>query len=150
TSYYVPFEQRLQRIELDSGKADEWEWPPTENGGISKPGNLIVTSEQVVVVSDTAVAGFSKWETARDNRLAQIKEHPADPAAYLALAEVSFRTGHSDQAQENMKKSVDLANQGQANGQPVGETLNRLYNINLNFAEQLLKKEAAASRDQAR
>jgi hypothetical protein len=162
SAYYVPFERKLLRIDPVTGKVEQpWDWPNTEKDTPGKPGNLLVTSEQVIVVNDTEVAGYSKWETARDNRLARIHTAPNDPEPYLALAEISFRTDHQPLAQENMKKSVDLTNAADAAGTPVGGTggdgsrpasdmLRRLYRTNLNFAEQLLTKEDTAQRDQAR
>ncbi len=150
--YYVPFNNKLVRIDLDTGKSELWDWPKTEKDTDGKPGNLLVTSEQVIVVNDAEIAGYSKWETARDNRLAKIKANPSDPDAYLALAEISFRTNHQDLARENMKKSIDLANAGDgaAGRRPMAEILTRLYQTNLNFSEQLLPKSDSALRDQAR
>jgi outer membrane protein assembly factor BamB len=152
---YVPFEKGMALVEVLSGKlADFWQWPRTEKdpgegegGATGKPGNLLVTSEQVVVVTDSEVAGYSRWETARDNRLAQIRLHPNDPQAYLALAEVAYRTNHLDLADENMKQAVAIAT-GAAEGgggggggaSGAGDLIARLYRTNLSFAEQLADK----------
>ncbi len=107
---YVPFEKGMALIDPKAGKLREfWQWPRTQKDAAGKPGNLLVTSEQVVVVSEAEVAGYSRWETARDNRLGQIQAHPNEPEGYLSLAEIAFRTGHFDLAQENMKRSVELA-----------------------------------------
>jgi outer membrane protein assembly factor BamB len=152
TSLYVPYERKLVLVNLKSGAREAWDWPNTEKDVPGKPGNLLVTPEQVVVVTDTEIAGYSKWETARDNRLARINRDPSDPRAYLDLAEISFRTNHHDLAQENMRKSVELANT-QANGTasgPIAEVLTRLYRTNLNFAEQLLSRNDSELRDRSR
>ena len=114
TGYYVPFGRQLARIDLATGISVMQDWLKNDKEEPGAPGNLLVTSEQVIVVNDHEIAGYSKWETARDNRLARIKAHPRDPAAFLDLAEVSFRTEHQDLAQENMKKAIDLANSGAA------------------------------------
>jgi outer membrane protein assembly factor BamB len=133
-----------------------WPWPPTEKTDHevpikARPGNLLVTSEQVIVLNDDELAGYSKWETARDNRLKDIKASPADPEAYLALAEISFRTKHYDLAQENMKRSVEVANAAAAvPGGPLPEILSRLYRINLDFAQQLLNDPEIKARDLSR
>lgn len=152
SAYYLPFEKKLIHINLKSGTREAWDWPNTEKDVPGKPGNLLVTSEQVVVVTDSEIAGYSKWETARDNRLARIAKNPKDPKAYLDLAEISFRTSHHDEARENMRKSVELANeQGNTSGSgEAAETLARLYRTNLNFGEQLLGKEEPELRDRSR
>ncbi len=93
-------------IDVRTGKVDDfWQWPKSTKDLSGKPGNLLVTSEQVVVVSTSEVSGYSRWETARDNRLAQIAAHPTESEPYLALAEISFRTGHMDLAQQNIKRT---------------------------------------------
>jgi outer membrane protein assembly factor BamB len=154
-AYYVPFEKQLVRIDPATGKSEAWDWPNTEKDTPGKPGNVLVTGEQVVVVNDSEIAGYSKWETARDIRQAKIKANPADPEPYLALAEVSFRTNHQELARETMRKSVELANAadaagGAAGGRPAGDVLRRLYKTNLTFAEQLLAKGDTELRDLAR
>ena len=147
---YVPFEKGMVLVDVGTGKMEElWQWPRTEKDVSGKPGNLLVTSEQVVVVTDTDVAGYSRWETARDNRLAQIQAHPGDPQAYLALAEIAYRTSHLDMADENMKQSVALATAASPD-QAVSDLLGRLYRTNLNFAEQLAEKTESEVRDRAR
>ena len=62
-----------------------------------------MTSEQVIVLNDREIAGYSQWDLARDNRLKEIKQQPGDPSPHLALAEIAFRTAHYDVAQENME-----------------------------------------------
>ena len=144
---YVPYEKGMARIDPVAGKSlDFWQWPKTQKDLPGKPGNLLVTSEQVVVVNDSDVSGYSRWETARDNRLAQIHAHPDDPEPYLALGEIGFRTNHLDLAEENMRRSVEIAGAG-ANPDDI---LGRLYRTNLNFAEQLLAKTEPELRDRAR
>jgi outer membrane protein assembly factor BamB len=143
--YYVPFSSKLVRIDTRSGKSEQWEWPKNDKDENGKPGNLLVTSEQVIVVNDVEVAGYSKWETARDNRLARIAANPNDPEPYLALAEVAFRTNHAEMAQSNMKKAVDMTNAG---GTPASQSnadfLGRLYRTNLSFGLQLFGKSDSA------
>ena len=144
---YVPFEKGMARIDPVSGKSlDFWQWPKTQKDVPGKPGNLLVTSEQVVVVNDTDISGYSRWETARDNRLEQIRAHPDNPEPYLALGEIGFRTNHLDLAEDNMRRAVELAGAG-ANPEDI---LGRLYRTNLNFAEQLLARTDPAQRDRAR
>jgi outer membrane protein assembly factor BamB len=145
---YVPFEKGLFTVDVRAGKKkDFWPWPKNDKDVPGKGGNLLVTSEQVVVINDQEIAGYSRWETARDNRLKAIAANPGAPEPYLALAEISFRTGHLDLAEENMRKAVDLANAaagtGSAGSSSVMEMLDRLYRTNLNFAEQLLGKAEA-------
>jgi outer membrane protein assembly factor BamB len=151
SGYYVPFTSRLVRIDNKSGMADMWEWPKNDKDESGKPGNLLVTSEQVIVVNDIEVAGYSKWETARDNRLAKIRENPKNPEPYLALAEIGFRTNHADVAQDYMKRSVEIANAGGTPpGQSNAEFLGRLYRTNLAFALQLFSKDDSALWGQTR
>ncbi|HUO08749.1 MAG TPA: PQQ-binding-like beta-propeller repeat protein [Phycisphaerae bacterium] len=148
TLLYVPFEKGMALVDPAAGKnQDFWQWPRTERDTPGRPGNFLVTSEQVVVVNATEASGYSRWETARDNRLEQIKQHPGDPEPYLALAEISFRTNHLDLAEENMRKSVEQAVGAHDDGKDI---LVRLYRTNLNFAEQLLAKEDAGLRDRSR
>jgi outer membrane protein assembly factor BamB len=150
TGLYVPFEKGMVLVDVATGKSgDFWQWPRTEKDVMGKPGNLLVTSEQVVVVTETDIAGYSRWETARDNRLAQIQAHPQDPQAYLALAEIAYRTNHLDMADENMKEAVTLATAASP-GEAAGDLLGRLYRTALNFAEQLANKADTAVRDRAR
>jgi outer membrane protein assembly factor BamB len=151
TGYYFPFTKKLVHVNLRTGKFEEWRWPEKDNKEQEKPGNLLVTSEQVVVVNDQEIAGYSKWETAFANGQTRIQANPKDPAPHLALAEISFRTNHSELAQENMKQAVDLANSGAAPpGQSVADMLGRLYLTNLSFAEQLIAKSEPELRDQSR
>ncbi len=147
TALYVPYEKGMARIDPVAGKSlDFWQWPKTQNDVPGKPGNLLVTSEQVVVVNDADVSGYSRWETARDNRLEQIRAHPDNPEPYLALGEIGFRTNHLDLAEENMRRAVELAGAG-TNPEDI---LGRLYHTNLNFAEQLVGKTDPDLRDRAR
>jgi outer membrane protein assembly factor BamB len=150
TMVYIPFDKGLYTVDVKAGKKGEfWPWPKTENDVPGKGGNLLVTSEQVVVVNDQEIAGYSRWETARDNRLADIKAKPNAPEPYLALAEISFRTSHLDLAEENMRKAVELANAASSQGN-ASEILGRLYRTNLNFAQQLLGKPDEALRQRSR
>ncbi|MGN6369112.1 MAG: outer membrane protein assembly factor BamB family protein [Phycisphaerae bacterium] len=147
SALYVPCEKGMQRFDPATGKSlDFWQWPRTQKDLPGKPGNLLVTSEQVVVVNDTDVSGYSRWETARDNRLAQIKAHPQSPEPYLALGEIAFRTNHLDLAEENTRRAVELA----AAAPDSEDILGRLYRTSLNFAEQLLGKSESDLRDRAR
>jgi outer membrane protein assembly factor BamB len=151
TGYYIPFATMLARVNLQTGKIETWGWPKDDKDQPGKPGNILVTSEQVVVVNAQEIAGYSKWETARDICLAKIKANPKDPATYLTLAEISFRTNHLDLSQENMKQAVDLANSGAAAaGQSLADTLGRLYQTNLSFGLQLFEKGDASVHEQAR
>jgi hypothetical protein len=151
SAFYVPYEKKLVQINLRSGTREVWDWPNTEKDVPGKPGNLLVTPEQVVVVNDTEIAGYSEWETAKRNRETKIAQNPTDPKAYLDLAEISFRTAHHEEAQANMKKSVELANAQAGRGNsPALQTLARLYRTNLNFAEQLLGKAETDLRDRSR
>lgn len=152
---YVPFEKGLLMVNTASDAetriANFTVWPKvdrTDKEEFGKPGNLLVTSEQVIVINDDEIAGYSRWETARDNRLARIKAEPNNPEPYLALSEIAFRTNHMDVAKENMKKGVELiaAPEAKANAELVG----RFYRTSLNFAEQLLGKNEVELRDQSR
>src|SRR5262249_2406758 len=136
------------RIDVQSGIAEKWQWPANEKGQDSKPGNLLVTSEQVVVVNDMEVAGYSKGETALANRQGRVEASPRDPKGDRALAGRRFRTNHHELAQEKMKQAVDLANAEGGGG--TADILTRLYRTNLAFAEQLLDKEEIPLRDMAR
>jgi hypothetical protein len=150
TTLYVPFDKGLYTVDVKAGKQGEfWPWPKTDKDVPGKGGNLLITSEQVVVVNDQEIAGYSRWETARDNRLAAIKAKPNAPEPYLALAEISFRTAHLDLAEENMRKAVELAT-ATGGQESMGEMLQRLYRTNLNFAQQLLGKTDKALRSRSR
>lgn len=150
TTLYVPFDKGLYTVDVKAGKKGEfWPWPKTEKDVAGKGGNLLITSEQVVVVNDQEIAGYSRWETARDNRLAAIKAKPNAPEPYLALAEISFRTAHLDLAEENMRKAVELAT-ATGGQESMAEMLGRLYRTNLNFAQQLLGKPEEALRSRSR
>ncbi len=148
-SMYIPFEKGLLIMDPTNGKTVDYAlWPKNEKDQAGKPGNLLVTSEQIVVVTDKEVTGYSRWETARDNRLLKIKEKPTDPEPYLSLAEIAFRTNHYELAVENMGKSVELATAPGSGAS--ADLLGRLYRTNLNFAEQLLGKADEAQRDSGR
>ncbi len=153
---YVPFEKGLFTVDVNAGKKmDFWPWPKNDKDVPGKGGNLLVTSEQVVVINDQEIAGYSRWETARDNRLKAIAGNPNAPEPYLALAEISFRTSHLDLAEQNMRKAVDLANaaagaSGGGGNSSAMEMLDRLYRTNLNFAEQLLGKSESELQSRSR
>ena len=154
TGYYLPFGARLVRVDTHTGAVDApLEWPHDENNEPGKPGNLLVTTEQVVVSSEEGVSGYSRWETALANRNARITAHPNEPAPYLDLAEISFRTNHEDLAESSMKKAVDLAVSdaaGSAGGSAAASIIRRIYQTNFTFAEQLLPKPDDTQRDLAR
>ncbi|MEI8195542.1 MAG: PQQ-binding-like beta-propeller repeat protein, partial [Phycisphaerae bacterium] len=184
---YLPGEKGLMMVDLEQAiaggkpgatasevKPQVIAWPKIQgpdNREISaKSGNLLVTSEQVLVLTDQEIAGYSRWETARDKRLAAIRQNPTDPRPYLDLAEIAFRTAHLDLARQNMQLAVELANQIERNPlttspaateptPPSGagnfngtnsELLVRLYRINLIFAQQLLERKETEQRDEAR
>lgn len=147
---YVPYEKGLQMVDPRLGRQIDFSyWPKNEKDEDGKAGNILVTSEQIIVVNESEIAGYARWEVARDNRLARIRENPANPEPYLALGEIAFRTNHIDLAEENMKKAVALATSPEAPAAG-GDLLSRLYHTNLNFAEQLLGKADEALRDRAR
>jgi outer membrane protein assembly factor BamB len=146
---YIPHERGLRMIDLDKkAEVDFSAWPKNEKDENGKPGNMLVTTEQIVVVSDREIAGYSRWETARDNRMSKIKAAPDNPEPYLALAEIAFRTNHFDLAAENLSKSVALAVDPAA--RTPEEFRQRLYRTSLTFAEQLLDKKDTTQRALAR
>lgn len=146
STLYIPMDKGIAMVNLTSGELAFNNWPKDEADTPGKPGNLLVTSEQVIVINDQEISGYSRWETARDNRLAEIAKDPNNPKPYLALAEVAFRTLHLDVAQENMAKAVQLAT---APNYSEDALVTRLYRTNLNFAEQLLDR-GGDTRDRAR
>jgi outer membrane protein assembly factor BamB len=146
---YMPFEKGLLIVDTQTGKQKNFsQWPEGENSHPGKPGNLLVTSEQIIVANDTELAGYSRWETALANREKAISEHAGDPKPYLSLAEIAFRTGHWDLSKERMKQAVDIAVDPQSKTD--AEFVTRLYRTNLNFGEQLLAKSDAELRTRSR
>lgn len=111
------------------------------------PGNLLITNEQVVVVNDNEIAGYSKWETARDRRLADIHKNPSDPKPYMDLGEVAYRTGHFEMAQENIQQAVRLA---LAQNPLNEEFVDKIYRMNLLFAQQCMGRQSKQEKAQAR
>ncbi|MCL2647670.1 MAG: PQQ-like beta-propeller repeat protein [Phycisphaerales bacterium] len=155
---YVPYEKGMLFVNTATAAQDFHAWQATENDKkltYAKPGNLLVTSEQVIVLNDSEIAGYSKWETAYANRLADIRRNASDANPELALAEVAFRTAHYDISQEHMTRAVSLATSlapgsaGGSVGLPAGFGT-RLYQTNLNFARQLLGNADINIRDHAR
>jgi outer membrane protein assembly factor BamB len=149
---YLPTEKALVTVDIKTGEAPVvTPWPklqgPDNKEVAGRAGNLLITSEQVVVVSDSDIAGYSRWETARDKRLAAIAKNPSDPRPYLDLGEVAFRTAHLELAHQNMQKAVDLA---LAQHTPDTDLIERLYRMNLSFAEQLLARTETSERDESR
>jgi outer membrane protein assembly factor BamB/tetratricopeptide (TPR) repeat protein len=150
---YVPFSRGLLMIDLEKKKVQDFsDWPKGDiqpDGKIpeGKAGNMLVTSEQVIVVSDREVAGYSRWESALANRLARIKAAPNDPEPYLSLAEISFRTNHYDLAEENLSQAVKLIVEGKEAPEGFRQ---RIYRTAFGFAEQLLVRSDVAQRARAR
>ena len=146
---YVPYAKKLLMVDTAKGRVLEITyWPKDEKNQDGVAGNLLVTAEQIVVTSQREITGYSRWETARDNRLNRIKADPTNPDPYLALAEISFRTNHFDLATENMAKAVEHTVGGAV--QASDDFRQRIYRTNLTFAEQLLGKSDTAQRDRAR
>lgn len=182
---YLPAEKALMMVNLEQAiaggklgllapevKPQLIAWPriqgPDNKEIAAKSGNLLVTSEQVLVLTEREIAGYSRWETARDKRLALIRQTPTDPRPYMDLAEVAFRTAHLDLARQNMQQAVELARRDdrhELTTSPAAtestatlpsvvlandELLTRLYRMNLTFAQQLLERKETEQRDEAR
>ncbi len=78
-SLYISFDKGLMTFDIAAGTPTNFSaWPVDDNNKPGKPGNLLVTSEQIIVANDTEIAGYSNWETAlanhqRDNQRASRK-----------------------------------------------------------------------------
>lgn len=63
---------------------------------LDAPGNVLALESQVVVVDESRVHSFLRWDAAQAILLKRIDADPADPQPATTLAELAFRAGKLD------------------------------------------------------
>ncbi|HWE92613.1 MAG TPA: PQQ-binding-like beta-propeller repeat protein [Tepidisphaeraceae bacterium] len=140
-SIFVPCETRLYRVLLKTGMAAKdggqypvhphvWEKP-------EGPGNVLVTSDHVVIAGADHVNVYTDLTLAKAKLDRELAAAPTDAQPRLRYAEVVFVAGDPEAALTKLDEATALL--GGLNAIQSGAGRDRLLNDSLNFAENLAK-----------
>jgi hypothetical protein len=107
-SVFVPSAWQLVTISLRNGLRTQVY--PTDRawGDDEETGNVLATSEYLIVAGPTRVSAYTDMEMAIRRLDAAIAAAPNDPDPRLRYAEVMFTSGHTDQAMQRLDEAIEL------------------------------------------
>lgn len=100
---YLPMGKGLFRFGLRGGEPQVFEWTDSSAGG-----NVLVTSDQIVVVGADRVTGYASKQEAFSRLRRRIEQAPNDPAPLLDLAEIASRIGELRLGADTLKRAVTV------------------------------------------
>lgn len=137
---YVSADDRLRKLDMKTGSAIE-EYPkfPRSWEDGEGPGNVLVTSDHVIVAGASGVDVYTDLKAAKERLDHEIAAAPNDPDARLRYAEVMFVAGQSDLSLQRLDEAIALL--GGIDHMPIGATRDRIFNDALTFAQKSLIEE---------
>lgn len=144
---FVPCADRLYRVDLRSGKITD-AYPPTQAWEEPEgPGNVIATSDHVIVAGTSMVNVYTDLAVARAKLDREVAGAPGDARPHLRYAEVMLAAGESDLAIEKLDEAINLL--GGRAAMQTGDSRDRVFTDALTFAQKLSAEENADSRARA-
>ena len=139
SSVFVPAGDRLFRLDLERGKVVET-YPPYESGrpwekGVEGPGNVVVTSDYVVIAGDARVDVYTDLSAAKKKLDAEVAAAPSDPQPRLRYAGLLFAAGDSAGSLAKLDEAVELL--GGRASMARGPNRDQVFQDALTFAEKL-------------
>ncbi|MDB5303459.1 MAG: bamB 4 [Phycisphaerales bacterium] len=148
-SVFVPCENRLYRVLLKTGMAakDRGAYPvfPRTWEKPEGPGNVLVTTDHVVIAGTTHVNVYTDLTLAKAKLDRELAAAPNDVQPRLRYAEVVFVAGDHDAAIAKLDEAATLL--GGMNAMQPGAGRDRLFNDALTFAENLSKDAGNAKQE---
>ncbi len=142
-SVFLPTKNRLIQLTWKSGKT--LAFYPSEGNftGDQGPGNILVTSHNVVVAGQKYVDVYTDLSMVRLRYESQIAAAPGDPKPLLAYAYALFNGGDRQGATARVDQAIDLI--GGLNAMRPGKDREAVFNIMLDFAGRSEKNKDADS-----
>jgi outer membrane protein assembly factor BamB len=149
-SIFIPTRHRLYEIGFNrSGKLlsifpAQGAWGLEEGSG--GPGNVVVTSQNVIVAGSTRVDVYTDLALVRKRYEKQIADAPSDPQPRVRFAEVLFTGGQPDAALGKLDEAIGLI--GGINAMRSGKDRDLIFTTAMTFARkdgQAQSKSAASS-----
>ena len=149
TSVFIPAGDRLFRYDMARGKAVET-YPPYDTGRTWEkdregPGNVVVTSDYVVIAGDQRVNVYTDLEAAKKRLDGEVAAAPNDPQPRLRYAGLMFAAGDSAAALAKLDEAIGLL--GGLQQMASGPNRDQVFHDALTFAEKLT---ASGNADRAR
>jgi outer membrane protein assembly factor BamB/tetratricopeptide (TPR) repeat protein len=135
-SVFIPTRHRLYQLSWSKGGKVMSMYP--SHGawlGGQEPGNVLVTSQNVIVAGSHSVDVYTDIGLVRRRYDAQVAAAPNDPAPRIALAEALFNAGETDAAVANLDQAIALV--GGAGQMRPGPGRQLVYTASLDFARHL-------------
>ncbi len=135
-SVFVPSENRLYLLNIANGKTSEAypPWPRVWEEG-EEPGNVLVTSDHVILAGANSVEIYTDLAIARAKLDKEVADAPGDAQPRLRYAEVMFVAGEPDTALQKLDEAIRLI--GGAAGMQAGAARNQVFHDALTFAQKL-------------
>ncbi|MCC6424670.1 MAG: PQQ-binding-like beta-propeller repeat protein [Phycisphaerales bacterium] len=142
-SIFACTSQKLLRFDLNSGMMAEsyprdGQWDSTEG-----PGNVIVTSEHVIVAGDRRVNVYTDMQLARAKLDAEVAAAPDQPEPRLRYAEMMFAAGEYQLSLQKLDEAIGLL--GGLKSMRVGSARDRVFTDSLTFAHKLARERDGKS-----
>ena len=136
TRLFLPMEDHLYQLDLKSGKAVE-EYPkyPRVWDEDEGPGNVLVTSDHMVIATAERVDVFTDLAAAKAKLDRQVAEAPNDPQPRLRYAEVMYAAGDYDTSVTKLDEAITRV--GGLDAMQPGPARDRVFNDSLTFAQKL-------------
>ena len=137
-SVFVCTTQKLLRFDLKSGMMAEGyprggQWDQSEG-----PGNILVTSEHVIVAGDRRVNVYTDMQLARAKLDAEVAAAPDRPEPRLRYAEMMFAAGQYQLSLQKLDEAIELL--GGLKNMRAGPTRDRVFADALTFARKLARE----------
>lgn len=144
-SVFVPAGDRLFRYDMKSGRAIEAypDYSRQWEKGSEGPGNVVVTSDHVVIAGDQRVDVYTDLAVAKKKLDAEIAASPRDPQPRLRYAGLLFAAGDPGGSLAKLDEAIELI--GGRAGMTPGSVRDQVFNDALTFAEKLASGTVGAA-----
>ncbi len=133
-SIFVPTKNRLIQMSWRSGKAQAF-YPATGKfSGDQGPGNILVTSQNVVVAGQTRVDVYTDLSLVRQKYESAMAASPEDPEPRIRYAEALFSGGQTESAIAKVDDAINLI--GGLHAMRSGRDRELIFNAMLDFARR--------------
>jgi outer membrane protein assembly factor BamB len=148
TRLFLPMEDHLYMLDLKTGSVvDEYPKHPRtwEDGEDDKPGNVLATSDHMVIANADRVDVYTDLQAAKKKLDREVAEAPNDPQPRLRYAEVMYAAGDYDTALVKLDEAITRL--GGPDSMLPGPVRGRVFSDALTFAQKLKNAAAKGDRD---